>query len=273
MKKWLVALAALVIVLAAGVLVLILSLNGIVEKAVNEEGPKYTGTSVHLDKADISLFSGTGTFSGFTLGNPEGFSGPWAAKVDSATVTLDTGTVLDDTIVIPGIVIDSPELVYELGNGTSNFDAILRNVKKKDGGNGGEGSAPSGLDGAENDRTDRKVIIDELVIRHARTTLSIPQLKLSVTVPLPDIRLTDIGRKSAGATIAEASAIVLAELTRTLSENAADQTKDVGKLLLKGGEGAAEQAKNAGSALLKGGENAGDAARNLLKEGLGAFRK
>ena len=270
MKKWLVALAALVIVLAAGVLVLILSLNGIVEKAVNEEGPKYTGTSVHLDKADISLFSGTGTFSGFTLGNPEGFSGPWAAKVDSATVTLDTGTVLDDTIVIPAIVIDSPELVYELGNDTSNFSAILQNVKKKD---GGEASAPSEPDGAEKDRAGRKVIIDELVIRHAKTTLSIPQLKLSVTVPLPDIRLTDIGRKSAGATIAEASAIVLAELTRTLSENAADQTKDVGKLLLKGGEGAAEQAKNIGSAMLKGGENAGDAARNLLKEGLGAFRK
>ena len=270
MKKWLVALAALVIVLAAGVLVLILSLNGIVEKAVNEEGPKYTGTSVHLDKADISLFSGTGTFSGFTLGNPEGFSGPWAAKVDSATVTLDTGTVFDDTIVIPAIVIDSPELVYELGNGTSNFDAILRNVKKKD---GGEASAPSEPDGAEKDRAGRKVIIDELVIRHARTTLSIPQLKLSVTVPLPDIRLTDIGRKSAGATIAEASAIVLEELTRALSENAADQTKNAGKLLLKGGEDAVEQAKNIGSAMLKGGENAGDAARNLLKEGLGAFRK
>ncbi len=266
MKKWLVAPAALVILLAAGAAFLLFSLNDIVVKAVNEEGPKCTGTAVHLDRADISLLSGTGTFSGLTLGNPEGFSGPWAAKVGSAAVVLDTGTVLDETIVIPSIVIESPELVYELGRTSSNFETILDNVRARSGkaassgADSSEGASAAATDDGE--KKARKVIIDDLTISNARATLSIPDLRLSVTVPLPEIRLTDIGRKSRGATMAEAAAIVLEELTKKLSESAADQTKNAGALLLKGGENAADQAKSVE-----------EKARNLLKEGLGAFRK
>lgn len=263
MKKWLVALAVLVVLLASGAVFLLSSLNGIVVKTVNEEGPKYTGTTVHLDKADISLLSGTGTFSGLTLGNPEGFSGPWAAKVGSAAVVLDTGTVFDDTIVIPSIVIESPELVYELGKKSSNFETILRNIRARDKSDAAEtSSSGAAAAGDAEKKAKKKVIIDTLTISNARATLSIPEFRLSVTVPLPEIRLTDIGRKSRGATMAEAGAIVLEELTKKLSENAADQTKNAGALLLKGGEKAAGEAKTVE-----------EKARNLLKEGFGAFRK
>lgn len=261
MKKWLVALAVLVVLLAAGAVFLLFSLNGIVVKTVNEEGPKYTGTTTHLGKADISLLSGTGTFSDIELGNPEGFSGPWAAKVGSAAVVLDTGTVFDDTIIIPSIVIESPELVYELDRKTSNFETILRNIRAKDKSDAA-GVSASGATAGDADKKEKKVIIDSLTISNARATLSIPEFRLSVTVPLPEIRLTDIGRRSRGATMAEAAAIVLEELTKKLSESAADQTKNAGALLLKGGESAADQAKSVE-----------EKARNLLKEGFGAFRR
>ncbi len=261
MKKWLVALAVLVVLLAAGAVFLLFSLNGIVVKTVNEEGPKYTGTTTHLGKADISLLSGTGTFSDIELGNPEGFSGPWAAKVGSVAVVLDTGTVFDDTIIIPSIVIESPELVYELDRKTSNFETILRNIRAKDKSDAA-GVSASGATAGDADKKEKKVIIDSLTISNARATLSIPEFRLSVTVPLPEIRLTDIGRRSRGATMAEAAAIVLEELTKKLSESAADQTKNAGALLLKGGESAADQAKSVE-----------EKARNLLKEGFGAFRR
>ena len=158
MKKWLIALTTLVVLLVAGVAILFFSLNSLVEKAVNTEGPKITQTAVHLDNADISLFSGTGLFNGFTVGNPAGFTGH-AASVKSMVVQVDTATVLDETIVIPLIDIDGPELVYELSKETSNFDVLMQNIKnyaesheKKS-----EHAAASHSDAADSDKAGRKV--------------------------------------------------------------------------------------------------------------------
>ena len=270
MKKWLIALAALIVLLAAGVTILFFSLNSIVEKAVNTEGPKITGTSVHLDKADISVFSGNGVFRGFSVGNPAGFSGH-AATVGSVAVDLDTSTVFKDVIIIRKIAVDNPELVYELGRKTSNFDVILKNIRDYADSHD-EGAASSGSETKKNEakkddeKSKKKVIIDELIIRNARATLSVPMLKLSVQVPLPEIRLTDIGRKESGASFARTALIVAEEVSRTLAEVTAAQTKNIGSTLLKDGE-------IVGSDLLKGGEKAGDKAKNLLKDGLNLFKK
>ncbi len=254
MKKWLVALGALVILLAAGVVILLFSLNSIVEKAVNTEGPKITDTAVHLDKADISLFSGQGIFSGFTVGNPEGFGGGHAASVGSILVDIDTSTLLNDTIVVRKVDVDRPELVYELARDTSNFDVLLQNIRRYADGGEKKAAASSGTGGAQKEEAKKKVIIDELVIRNARAALSVPALKFSVAVPLPEIRMKNIGRESSGITYAQTAALVMTEVSRTLAQTAREQTKDIS------------------SALLKDGEKAGDKAKNLLKEGLKLFR-
>ena len=265
MKKWLIALAALIVLLAAGVTILFFSLNSIVEKAVNTEGPKITGTSVHLDKADISLFSGNGVFRGFSVGNPAGFSGH-AATVGAVAVDLDTSTVFKDVVVIRRIAVANPELVYERRRTTTNFDVILKNIQDYADSHD-EGAASSGGETKKDDeKSTKKVIIDELIIRNARATLSVPMLKLSVQVPLPEIRLTDIGRKESGASFARTALVVVKEVSRTLAEATAAQTKNIGSTLLKGGE-------TVGSDLLKGGEKAGDTAKNLLKDGLNLFKK
>lgn len=254
MKKWLIALAALVILLAAGVIILLFSLNSITEKAVNTQGPKITGTAVHLDKADISLLSGTGTFSGFSVGNPAGFSGPDAATVGSVSARIDMGSVFKDVIIVHNVTVDSPHLIYELGKNTSNFDVILKNVESYADKNEGASDSMAASSGASDDASKKKVIIDELVIRNAKATLSVPLLKLNVNVPLPEIRLTDIGRKESGIGFAKTALIVGKEVTRTLAKEAEKQTKNVGDTLIKGGE------------------KAGDKAKNLLKEGLGLFK-
>ena len=269
MKKWLIALTTLVVLLVAGVAILFFSLNSLVEKAVNTEGPKITQTAVHLDNADISLFSGTGLFNGFTVGNPAGFTGH-AASVKSMVVQVDTATVLDETIVIPLIDIDGPELVYELSRETSNFDVLMQNIKnyaesheKK------SENAASHSDAADSDKAGKKVIIDELIIRNAKATLRVPLLRLSVNVPLPEIRLKDIGRDSSGVSVAHSVLLIVREVTGKLAEATATQSKNLSSALLKEGENAGEKAK---TLLEEGGKNAGDKARTLLKDGLGLFK-
>lgn len=255
MKKWLIALAALVILLIAGVVILFFSLNSIVEKTVNTEGPKITGTAVHLDKADLSLFSGKGVFSGFTVGNPAGFSDSHAATVQSISVALDSGTVFKDVIIVRNVTVDGPDLVYELGKDTSNFDVILKNVRNfEDRNESRESNSSASAVKTDDGASKKKVIIDELVIRNAKATLVVPLLKFSVHVPLPEIRLTDIGRRESGASFAKAALLVATEVSRTLAEATAEQTKHLG------------------SVLLKDGDKAGDKAKNLLKKGLKLFK-
>ena len=255
MKKWLIALATLVILLVAGVIILFFSLNSIVEKAVNTEGPKITGTAVHLDKADLSLFSGKGVFSGFALGNPAGFSGSHAATVNSVSVDLDTGSVFKDVVIVRNVTVDGPELVYELGKDTSNFDVILKNIREYAERTEHKASASSASSVKTDDNASKKkVIIDELVIRNAKAMLTVPLLNFTVHVPLPEIRLTDIGRRESGASFAKVALLVAAEVSRTLAKAAEEQTKHLG------------------STLLKDGDKAGDKAKNLLKEGLKLFR-
>ena len=253
MKKWLIALAALIVLLAAGVMMLLFSLNSIVEKAVNTEGPNITGTSVHLDKADISLLAGKAALSGFTLGNPAGFSGD-AVKLGSVAVELDTGTVFKDVIVIRKVAVDSPELFYVLGNNESNFDVILRNIQNYADSHESKDGAASGSQPADKEGSGKKVIIDELVIRNAKAALSVPKLGLSVTAPLPEIRLTDIGREKSGTSFASTALLVTKSVTRALADATVTQTK------------------NLGSTLLKTGENAGTKAKSLLKDGLSLFK-
>lgn len=267
MKKWLVALAALIILLAAGVMILFFSLNSIVEKTVNSEAPKITQSAVHLDKADISLFSGSGIFSGFSVGNPAGFSGGDALQVGSIAVKLDTGTVFKDVIVVRNITVDSPEIMYELGKNTSNVDVLLQNIQNYADSHEKAGNTASAENAEKRDagKAEKKVIIDELIIRNARANLRVPVLKLSVHVPLPEIRLTDIGRKESGSSFARSAVIIVKEISRTLAEVTASQTRHLGSTLLKSGE-------EAGSALLKGGEKAEDKAKNLLKEGINLFK-
>ena len=269
MKKWLIALTTLVVLLVAGVAILFFSLNSLVEKAVNTEGPKITQTAVHLDNADISLFSGTGLFNGFTVGNPAGFTGH-AASVKSMVVQVDTATVLDETIVIPLIDIDGPELVYELSRETSNFDVLMQNIKNYAESHEKKSEhAASHSDAADSDKAGRKVIIDELILRNAKATLRVPLLRLSVNVPLPEIRLKDIGRDSSGVSVAHSVLLIVREVAEKLAEATATQSKNLSSALLKEGENAGEKAK---TLLEEGGKNAGDKARTLLKDGLGLFK-
>ena len=254
MKKWLIALGALVVLLAAGVMILLLSLNSIVETAVNGEAPKITGTSVHLDKADISLLAGKATLSGFTLGNPAGFGGD-AVKLGSVAVELDTATVFDDVIVIRRVNVENPELFYVLNGNESNFDVILRNVQNYADSHAGAPSAASSDETKKDEnKKEKKVIIDELLIRNARATLNVPKLGLSVDTPLPEIRLTDIGREKSGTSFAEAALLVVKSVTASLADATVSQSKKLGSTLLRTGEKAESKAKT------------------LLKDGLNLFK-
>ena len=128
MKKWILIVGGLGALVAGAAAALLVSINPIVEAGVNKFGPDITGTHVFLKKADISVFSGEGSLHEFTLGNPKGYTAPHAVKVGSVSVALDKDSLLEDVIVIKKIAIDSPDIIYEIGKKSNNFDDIIKNV-------------------------------------------------------------------------------------------------------------------------------------------------
>ena len=86
MKKTFLIIAGIAVVAVITlVVVLALSLDSIIKKGVEAVGPQITKTEMKLEKASISILSGSGALKGFVIGNPEGYKTPSAIKVGEGT--------------------------------------------------------------------------------------------------------------------------------------------------------------------------------------------
>ena len=251
MKKWILIPCGLGAVVVGAAAALLVSINPIVEAGVNKFGPEITGTHVFLKEADISVFSGEGKLNEFLIGNPKGYTAPHALKVGSMSVALDKGTLAEDVIVIKKIAIDSPDIIYELGKKSNNFDDIIKNVeelgaasdkaeakKKQDAASGKDAEKPA-----------KKVVIDELVISNGKAAIRMPSLKLDFQADLPEIRLKDIGREKGqnGVTMAEASKRVLKAMSSQLGSASKQALKNARVSLTIGKEGLGKAAEDLGN--------------------------
>jgi hypothetical protein len=215
MKRIAIGLTALVVILIVGVIVLYSSLGAIITKAVNHEGPEIIQAKVHLDETVIDATSGKGSLHGLLIGNPEGFETESAFKMDKIEITLDTGSITSSTVIINEINIQAPDVTYELGSGGSNIAAIQKNVdayvKKHAGASDSKEKSEAKEEGGP------KMVIDHVYIKDGKVNISASLLGgKSMTVPLPDIHLKDIGKKQKGATPGEVTKSIIGALNKAI---------------------------------------------------------
>ena len=235
------AVIAIVVVIAAAFIYLSMNYSSIVKAGVETYGPQYTKTKVELGGVDASLLAGEISINDFLIGNPKGFKTSHAFKVRTVKVVVDLGSLTGETIHIKEIVIDAPDIIYELGSGGSNLQTIQKNVSQASGTGAGKGKAAKD-DGGEGP----KVIIDNLYIRNAKVALSAGMLGgKKIPVPVPDIHLKDIGKDSKdgkGASLGEAAAKVMDAITGSVTKSASainlDAIKKQTEGLIKGLDGA-----------------------------------
>lgn len=193
MKKILLSLVGLIVVLVAASLgYLYISLNSLVKKAVETVGPTITKTDVRLASASLSPFSGSGKLSGFVVGNPEGFKGPFALKLGGIAVNVDKATLLKEPIVVNSVVINSPEVMLIGTLGGTNLQKLMKNIQSSGSSSPKEEKSSGG--------SSKKFVVKEVVITGAKLHLAATALdqKVSQTIPLPDIRLQNIGTAGKG---------------------------------------------------------------------------
>ena len=206
MKKWIVRiLLAVVILIIIGIVALGLSLDGAIKKGVETFGPQITKVDVKLAGVSLSLLSGSGSIKGLVIGNPEGYQSPHAISVGSSSVSISPGSVLADKVVVKYIRIEAPEIVVELGPGGSNLQKIQANLSSGKSSTSGATDKP-----AVEAKPGKKLQVDEVVVTGGKITLAASMLggKLS-EAPLPEVRLTNLGRGPEGITPAELGTRIL----------------------------------------------------------------
>jgi hypothetical protein len=235
MKKLVAVTAIIVAILAGAVFFAYERLDFIVKIALEHYGPGVTGVSVKVGDVEISPHDGRGRLRNLEIGNPPGFAASRAARFGDVVLEVDPATLRAQVVHVRAIGIETPTIVYERGDKTTNLDTIARNIEayvKRAGESEGEAQASSAK---------RRYIVDRLLIRGAKVTMTTPSLRgQGVSFDLPDIELRDIGKRQGGLTASQVASLVTNALIAKIGQRVLSNID----LLRKGGvEGAIDALK------------------------------
>lgn len=191
--------SVLILIVVAAVIYVFTSLDSIVAGAIEKYGSQVTRTPVSVSSLNIDLKGGAAGMQQLSVGNPEGFSAPNIFTLGGISTRLDVGSIGKDPIVIEEILIDKPDVYYEINKtGESNIHALQKNIAQSSG-SSGEAAADK-----TTESSGPKVIVRKLVIEGGKIDAIVAALgDKTHTAKLPRIQLNDIGKKSGGATGAE----------------------------------------------------------------------
>jgi uncharacterized protein involved in outer membrane biogenesis len=241
----------LVVLVIIGAVVASLFLGDIVKKGVETVGPRITQVSVKLDEVHLTLLTGSASVKGLVVGNPAGYKTPQAISAGLISVGVNPMSVLSDKIVIRSIHVESPEITFEGGLSGNNLSAILNNVdassKSPASTNAAAANSPAQA------KPSKKFEVDDLMITGAKVHVSLTDLQgKEMTLALPPIHLTDLGRNPEGITATDLTRSVLRAITTATVKAVGKASTDIGKNAGNVLKGAAGQAGAGSSNLIKG---------------------
>ncbi|MDR9417590.1 hypothetical protein [Gracilimonas sp.] len=107
---------------------LTLTIDGIVKSGIEKHGSQLMGRGVQVESVSISLFSGSGSVSGFSVQNPEGFSDEAAMEIGEMSMQIDVWSLFSDEILVEEITIKSPDLFFEQKGVSANLKVLNDNM-------------------------------------------------------------------------------------------------------------------------------------------------
>jgi uncharacterized protein involved in outer membrane biogenesis len=241
------------------------ALNSGVKQGIESIGPKVTQTTVALDSVNLSPFSGSGSMKGLVIGNPEGFAGDHLFKLGQIDISIDTGSVFSDTVVIEKIHIMAPDVSYEKTLRSSNIKELQKNIEEFTGPKADEPDDPGAAA--------KKLVIKELIIEDG--TIFVGALGVGQTVPLPRIEMTNLGEDGTSANVGEVLNEVLGKVLGSVGPaiaNAGELSKQAVKALktqgLEKADQAADKAKQAAGDTMKKADEAAKKASESVSDGI-----
>ena len=197
--KVVVALVALVII---AILALPLWFGPVAKTAANSVVPGIVKTDFHMGHISLNPYSGRFELGDTQLANPQGYSEKYAVTLgdiafDCEPLSLATDVIHIEEIKVKDVfasvvtkdrVMNFTQIQYNVAGGKEKYEAAQAKAKAE--------KPAEKKEGAE--KPAKKIIIDKLEISGLKLQLGI------LPISLPSITLTDIGKKSGGATFEEA---------------------------------------------------------------------
>ncbi|MCO6437871.1 MAG: hypothetical protein J5J06_12335 [Phycisphaerae bacterium] len=215
-------------IVGAAVLAFILLLVGVVfwidsiARIGVEKGATYAlGVNTTLQSMNLGILSGQAGMSGLDVANPEGFDAPHFVKLGEGNVAVSLGSLMEDTVVVPELILSDLSMNLERKGGKSNYQVILDHLAQL---SGGETKPKQPAETKEG----KKFIVRRAAINNVDVQVDLLPLGGSLTrVPLhiDRIELTDIGSDSA-------NGVELAQLTGILMRAILTSVVDKGGNLL-----------------------------------------
>ena len=277
LRKILVGAAIAVVVL---LLFLQFGLGLAVKHGVQAAGPMLLGCDVSIGSCRLHPLSGVVDMQGVVVGPPEGFDAN-LFEMDRLRVDFSPLSVFgSEPLLIHEIAVTNVLVTYELKGLDSNISAVTKKLgadeeeeetpdgdaeEAEEPDETGEKSEeteeeaePEEASGDETDDGGKKVVIEHFVFSGAKVRAAFWDGK-GIKPPLPTIELTDIGKKTGGATVLEAVGSVFGSIGKGVIGLVADLGGAVVDAAAAAGEAAVDGAVAAGEAVGDAAEAAGEA--------------
>lgn len=198
-KKLLIAAVALVLLLVVGVMVLFFSIDAIAKAGIEKGGTYALGTQTTVSSVSVGVFKGEFSMSGLNVANPTGsFASPHFLSLGKGATAVSLSTLRQPTVEIPLLALDNLDVNLESKSGSTNYGAILDNLKKLSGDSSKPAPAPSS--GGE-----KKFVIRQLTLTNINIHVDmggsilpgavgdVASKVTKVNIPLDKIELKDVG--------------------------------------------------------------------------------
>jgi hypothetical protein len=220
---------ALVLLLVVGVFAAVWYVDSLAQRGIQSGATHALGVQTTVRTVDIGLFRGTVQIEGLQITNPSGFQSPTFLKLENGRTVVALRSLRQDVIQIPELRFQDLDVVLERRGGNANYQVILDNLERF---RGPAHPSPQTTPGDE-----KRVIIHELIIRnvtvHADLLGGEGVLREAagqigrITVPIDEIRLTDVGRTGegvagSGVTMGELAGLVVEALLAAAVEKGGD---------------------------------------------------
>ncbi len=234
----LVLLVVIVLLLAVGAA--LFYIDTLAKTAVETGGTVALGVPTRVDNIDLSIFSGKCQINGLRVSNPVGYQAENFLRLDLGRVEVQPGSLRQDTIVIPEILLQGVQVSIEKTRDGANYDQILQNLQKLSQ-TREQDKQPAPAE-PQASQPGRKMLIQRLTVREVAVQVRIAGLlkPVETTIKLPkDIELTDIGSaEDAGAQMKDVVAVIVQSLLTAIVEQGGGLIPgEIGQELTKGLEG------------------------------------
>ena len=106
--------------------------NSIVKSAVETGGEYALGVETNLGSANLNIGGGSCSLNDFEVANPEGFEADNFFELKKGLLDVQTGSILDDEVVVDSLVIKGLKLNFEQIDQKGNYKVILDHINKLD---------------------------------------------------------------------------------------------------------------------------------------------